>query len=63
MAQSSRLCQEVVSPVWAMVSPNTAPQVVVPPRAVSARLTLGSGTARAQGTRDEMFLGSKIEST
>ena len=55
--------QVVVPLIWMVVPPSTLPQAVVPPTIVSVKLTLGGGTARARGTRDEMFLGSKFEST
>ena len=78
MAQSPRLCQTVVPPVWAMVPPNDREPGGGIARlgggttqcSVSVRLTLavvshntGGGTARTQETRDEIFLGSKFEST
>ena len=67
MSQSPRLCQVVVLPVLVVLLLSIASQAVVAP---SVRLTLavvlpsvGDGTARARETQDEMFLGSKFEST
>ena len=63
MAQSLRLCQAVVSPSTASQAVVPLVWAVVPPAQCQCQTDTGGGTARTQETRDEMFLGSKFEST